>query len=296
MPLADRPLRRRRHRVAGGGGRDRAVIDTVARGIHAVAMRSRGLRLVSAGWAVGAAMVAFAWLLPTDDTALSTRARLLFLFLAVAALLASLYAALRAAAAPADHPRAFAIRDGRFQVRTGAALGYTTAVQPVLFALLLIAELPRLREPAPPGIDRGWYVAVLTGLPVLLAAYATLPYMWREWSGEPALAISSAGVRVRLKINQWREIPWTALATERPTVLSGQMLVLRADHPDQVRSGGLFLGRRRRFTTLPVRQRLHVDPEFLAGSIDYYVRNPAERAGIGTPDGHARLVAGLGPA
>lgn len=87
-------------------------------------------------------------------------------------------------------------------------------------------------------------------------------------------------------------MPWEALLPgqpQRPRV-GAEFLAIAYQRPDLVRSRGI--GRLKR-NSLSIG---HVQPSFLADAIRFYATYPAERAGIGTPEGYHRLLHALGAA
>jgi hypothetical protein len=92
-----------------------------------------------------------------------------------------------------------------------------------------------------------------------------------------------------------RLVPWEALAPGGPPrpELTADQLRLVVTQPERVVQRGLVLGwGSRQYPCLALDVNVH--PIFVADAIRWYVEHPEDRAGIGTPAGHDRLLANLG--
>lgn len=133
-------------------------------------------------------------------------------------------------------------------------------------------------------------VAFASGLSfvLLVAAAATAVLARFAWHGV-AVELTPVGIRSHAPLHH-RLIPWQALAVESPPRLQhdAKRLQLAVHRPELVvqRGWNATSGTRQR-PTLPVNSHGWL----LAGAIRWYLEHPADRAAIGTPAEHDRLVA-----
>ncbi|XVU21579.1 hypothetical protein ACQPZJ_30440 [Actinoplanes sp. CA-054009] len=114
---------------------------------------------------------------------------------------------------------------------------------------------------------------------ILLLAVATAGAAPTAWRGA-GITLTPDGIRADHLAGR-TDVPWTALAPERP-FRGSHHLDLRLAHPDQVKCQGLVVRRQR----LPFET---TSPDLVAAAIRHYADHPAVRPTIGTPAGYRHL-------
>jgi hypothetical protein len=167
----------------------------------------------------------------------------------------------------------FVVGEGVFRTPEGGA-----DVAAGVTALALIAFL----TPVPPELfDEGVLrTAAVVLFPLFAAGHLTA--LWRP----AGLAVSAGGLHATGRFGSMT-VPWEALDEEQPDHDSGPIPLHLAD-PGLVRTTGWMP---RRAVTIESGREASV-----AAAIRYYLAEPGERAGIGTPDGYVRLLSATGSA
>jgi hypothetical protein len=149
-------------------------------------------------------------------------------------------------------------------------------------------HLGRDPESGPLPVDVAF--ASVTSILVVVGAAVTAIAASFAWRGF-AVELTPAGIRSRVPLHQ-RLIPWQALVLGGPPLpqRNAKRLQLAVARPELVvqRGWNAASGTRER-PTLPVDTHAWL----LAGAIRWYLEHPADRAAIGTPVEHDRLVAEL---
>jgi hypothetical protein len=117
-----------------------------------------------------------------------------------------------------------------------------------------------------------------------LAALLYVCYLRAQWHGV-GLTLTPEGLRAD-KYAGSMTVPWTALEPGQPGYEEGGVRLALA-HPELAGYTGVVLRR----TVLA--DAVGVPAAFLAAAIRHYAAHPGERAGIGTLEGHERLLAGI---
>jgi hypothetical protein len=125
---------------------------------------------------------------------------------------------------------------------------------------------------------------------VLLVVWVVLLMVWGSFAfRQRHVVLASDGIKRRGLLGSVF-IPWEAVAAgQQATVWNlGARWLHLAVSPGGVRRKGFVLWA----DELPL-QELDVDTRFLSDAIEFYVRHPERRTGIGTPEEHRRLYADL---
>ncbi|WP_147252548.1 PH domain-containing protein [Micromonospora endolithica] len=181
----------------------------------------------------------------------------------------------------------------RLRAPAGPALGWFVAAEILVLVSLLVPVLAGgwFADPeAPEGVRYALLAldVALVGVTVLLVGTLALGGV----HGRPHVDLTPSAIEVRDLFGRWT-IPWEAVRPGTPArQTSGRVLRLTVDRPELVTRRGLTLGTRTRPTLTLTWLRVH--PWFLADALRWFVDQPEQRAGIGTPEGCAELRRALG--
>lgn len=183
---------------------------------------------------------------------------------------AGLVAVLLAATVLRRRTPAFLVDEAGRSFRTqGSALLVATGVTTLALVGFLV--------PAPGELFTLDAIAQACALLVPVLAAGQVPALWRD----TGLAIRPDGLHLTLRYGSMT-VPWDALEPTQPEHEDGPIR-LAFRQPGRVRTSGWVP---RRVVALDGGQE-----EAAAAAIRYYLANPAERALIGTAEGHARFLA-----
>ena len=188
-------------------------------------------------------------------------------------------------------PRALRLDGGAFVAGADPTISWSVAAGLLIVVTVGGASAStawRYRSP-----ETALTLAVAIGFGIIAAA-ATVGVVYiaalasSMWPNRPAVRLTPSGLERRI-FSTWVHVPWEAVGpgpgkATPPQPRSSAWGILGISRPDLVpdwRPGR------------PMRIVANVDPYFLAGAIRWYARNPGDRAGIGTEEELARLVARL---
>lgn len=216
----------------------------------------------------------------------------LLLAIVVSALVLSVLAAWRMRSQP--RPVRFALTAGGFLARPLMPAWPLAAIELTITGTLG-AALPGIWHglASGPGDHPGAYPSILAFLlPFGLMCLLTAVVVAVAWRGV-GMELTPAGLGWRLPL-LYRFVPWTALAPggpprPRPGARTLRLVVARPELV--VQRGWLRTAGSRREPVVDLRVDTH--PWLVADAIRWYVDHPDDRAGIGTAEGHERLIAAL---
>ncbi|MEV0269338.1 hypothetical protein AB0H43_11210 [Hamadaea sp. NPDC050747] len=185
-----------------------------------------------------------------------------------------------------NRPARFAVTDDAFTVPPANDLRW------VVVGFLVVAG-PAAGVVGLNAVDGGGFAWSMT--PAVFGLFFLLHRLWRIGSA-PGLRLTPDGVDWNIGIFS-RQVPWESLAPGGPPRPSPNthLIQLRLLRPDLVTQQGQAVGTGQRHAPV-IPARVGIDTALLADAIRWYAEHPQDRAAIGTPAEHERLLRVLGSA